>query len=192
MKIYTRGGDTGETSLLGGGRVRKDHERIEAYGTVDELNSFIGVARASWPGSSIDAELHRVQSDLFDIGARLAAPTASDHFPGVSASRIEELEHAIDAMEGNLEPLRNFILPGGTPAAGHLHVARTVARRAERLVVALHDPADLTNLTIQYLNRLSDYLFVAARLANSEAGERDVPWIAAKKRGGNGDGQAEV
>lgn len=192
MKIYTRGGDTGETSLLGGGRVRKDHERIEAYGTVDELNSFIGLARASWPASALDAELHRVQSDLFDIGARLAAPTASDHFPGVGAERIEQLELAIDQMEEGLAPLRNFILPGGSLAAGHLHVARTIARRAERLVVALHDPADLTNLTIQYLNRLSDYLFVAARVANRESGIADVPWITARQRGGNEAGGSEV
>lgn len=192
MKIYTRGGDQGETSLLGGGRVRKNHERIEAYGTVDELNSFIGVARASWPQSPIDDELHRVQSDLFDIGARLAAPTASDRFPGVDVARIEELEHAIDDMEAQLEPLRSFVLPGGSQAAGSLHVARTIARRAERLIVALHEPADLTNLTIQYLNRLSDYLFVAARLANRLTGVSDVPWKSTRAEQGNGEGSSEV
>lgn len=181
MKIYTRGGDTGETSLLGGGRVRKDHERIEAYGTIDELNSFIGVARAVWNDSPIDAELHRVQSDLFEIGARLAAPSANERFPGVEAARIEDLEGAIDAMETELSPLTSFILPGGSVAAGHLHVARTIARRAERLIVALHDPAELTSVTIGYLNRLSDYLFVAARLANARHQQQDVPWKSTRR-----------
>lgn len=181
MKIYTRGGDLGETSLLGGARVRKDHERIEAYGTIDELNSFIGVARASWPDGSIDSELHAIQSDLFEIGARLAAPNAEDRFPGVDASRIEELETAIDAMESDLAPLTSFVLPGGSPASGHLHVARTVARRAERLVVGLHDASALGEVTVRYLNRLSDYLFVAARFANASAGVADVPWVSSRK-----------
>lgn len=184
MKIYTRGGDRGETSLLGGERVRKDHERIEAYGTIDELNSFIGVARASWPEGGIDAELHHIQSDLFEIGARLAATAASDRFPGVDPSRIDALESAIDAMEQKLAPLTSFVLPGGTAPAAHLHVARTIARRAERLVVALQGPAELTPVTIQYLNRLSDYLFVAARLANATSGIPDVPWTSSSRKTG--------
>ena len=168
MKIYTRTGDAGETSLFGGDRVPKNDPRIEAYGTADELNSFIGLARATWPSSPIDAELAAIQSDLFDLGARLAAP-GSDRFPGVGPSRIGDLEGAIDRMEGELTPLRNFILPGGTLAAAHLHVARTVCRRAERLVAALGED-------VAYMNRLADYLFVAARYANARQGVADVSW----------------
>ena len=175
MKIYTRTGDGGETSLFGGARVAKNDPRIEAYGTVDELNSFIGVARAAWAESPIDTQLHQAQMDLFEIGAHLASPGTS-RFPGVETSRIEELERAIDRMEQELEPLKSFILPGGTLAASHLHVTRTVCRRAERLVVALNDPAPATQSTIAYLNRLSDFLFVAARFANARAGVGDVPW----------------
>ena len=175
MKIYTRTGDRGETSLFGGARVAKSDPRIEAYGTVDELSSFIGVARASWPSSSVDDQLHQAQIDLFEIGAHLASPGTS-RFPGVETSRIEELEHAIDAMESELAPLTSFILPAGSQAAAHLHVARTVCRRAERLVVALQDESDATKSTIAYLNRLSDYLFVAARFANAKHGVGDVPW----------------
>lgn len=183
MKIYTRGGDTGETSLLSGGRVRKNHARIDAYGTVDELNSVIGVARAARPeAASFDAELGRIQSDLFEIGAQLAAASPSDHFPGVDPSRVEDLERAIDAMERELAPLTAFILPAGAPQAAHLHAARTVARRAERLATALDDVSDASAITLRYLNRLSDYLFVAARLANHEAGIADVPWVSTRKR----------
>jgi cob(I)alamin adenosyltransferase len=172
MKIYTRTGDAGATSLFGGARVAKNDPRIEAYGTVDELNSFIGVARAAWNDSPIDAELHRVQSDLFDIGAQLASP-GMERFGGVAELRIEALEHGIDAMEGELAPLKTFILPGGTLAAAQLHVARTVCRRAERLIVALGEEGT----TIRYINRLSDYLFVAARFANAKAGIPDTPWV---------------
>ncbi len=175
MKIYTRTGDTGETSLFGGARVRKDDARIEAYGTIDELNSFLGVARAGWPSSSFDAELHLIQSDLFDIGAHLASPGTS-RFAGPDPSRVAALEQAIDAMESELAPLKSFILPGGSLAAAHLHVARTVCRRAERLVVALRDDDEATKASITYLNRLSDFLFVAARFANHKQGVADVPW----------------
>ena len=172
MKIYTRTGDSGETSLFGGSRVAKDDPRIEAYGTIDELNSTIGVARATWPSSPIDKQLNAIQSDLFDIGAHLAAP-GNDRFAGVEPRRIEELERAIDAMESELQPLTNFIIPGGSLAAAELHIARTVCRRAERRVVALEDnPA-----TVAYLNRLSDYLFVAARYANRGHGVPDTPWL---------------
>ena len=175
MKIYTRTGDQGETSLFGGARVAKNDPRIEAYGTVDELSSFIGVARASEVPSEVDGELQQVQLDLFEIGAHLASPGTS-RFSGVDERRIAELERAIDAMESELDPLTSFILPGGALAAAHLHVARTVCRRAERCVVGLHDDSAATRSTIAYLNRLSDYLFVAARFANRRAGERDIPW----------------
>ncbi|HEY0590264.1 MAG TPA: cob(I)yrinic acid a,c-diamide adenosyltransferase [Thermoanaerobaculia bacterium] len=174
MKIYTRGGDTGETSLLGPDRVRKNDARIEAYGTVDELNSLIGVARASWPGSPLEPQLAAIQSDLFDVGAFLAA--SGRGFTTVSRHRIEALEHGIDAMEEELKPLRSFILPGGAPAAAQLHLARTVCRRAERRVVALDRDDDEFRVSVAYLNRLSDFLFVAARFANHKLGVEDVPW----------------
>ena len=153
----------------------KDDARIEAYGTVDELSSFIGVARASSIPAEADSELRQVQVDLFEIGAHLASPDTS-RFAGVDEARITALEHAIDAMEQELAPLTTFILPGGAPGAAHLHVARTVCRRAERCVVALRDDSAATRSTIAYLNRLSDYLFVAARFANRRAGVDDIPW----------------
>lgn len=175
MKIYTRTGDRGQTSLFGGARVAKNDPRIEAYGTIDELSSHLGVARAASLPSEVDALLHDVQIDLFEIGAHLASPGTS-RFPGVDAARIDELETAIDGMERELAPLTSFILPAGSLAAAQLHVARTVCRRAERLVVALHDESPATQSTVAYLNRLSDYLFVAARFANRRAGVDDVPW----------------
>lgn len=175
MKIYTRTGDHGQTSLFGGARVAKNDARIEAYGTIDELNSHLGVARAASIPAETNTILHQVQLDLFEIGAHLASPGTS-RFPGVDVQRIEELERAIDAMESELAPLKTFILPAGSLAAAHLHVARTVCRRAERLVVALHDESPATVSTIAYLNRLSDYLFVAARFANKREGVEDVPW----------------
>ena len=175
MKIYTRTGDQGQTSLFGGARVAKNDARIEAYGTVDELSSHLGVCRAGALPAETGAELERVQADLFEIGAHLASPGTS-RFAGVDAARIEALERAIDAMESELAPLTTFILPGGSLAAAQLHVARTVCRRAERCVVALGDDSAPTRSTIAYLNRLSDYLFVAARFANVRAGVADVPW----------------
>jgi len=175
LKIYTRTGDAGETSLFGGGRVAKDDPRIEAYGTIDELNSFVGVVRTSWPSSPIDAQLDHVQSDLFDIGAFLASP-GSDRFHGVARSRVDELERAIDTMDAELPALQQFVLPGGSQAAAQLHVARTVCRRAERRVIALGESSEAMRTSIMYLNRLSDYLFVAARLANLRHGVGDVPW----------------
>lgn len=175
MKIYTRTGDHGQTSLFGGARVAKNDARIEAYGTVDELSSHLGIARTTPIPADVDSILHQVQIDLFEVGAHLASPGTS-RFPGVDAARIEELEQAIDAMERELAPLTTFILPGGSSSAAHLHVARTVCRRAERLVVALEDESPATISTIRYLNRLSDYLFVAARFANKRADVEDVPW----------------
>lgn len=174
MKIYTRGGDTGETSLIGGGRVEKSDPRIESYGTVDELNSFVGLARAGGLPEDLDTQLELVQNDLFDIGAQLAANEGEARFPGAKGERITELEQAIDRFEGELEPLKNFILPGGSEGAARLHVARSVCRRAERLIVALQRN-DLTT-TVAYVNRLSDFLFVAARVANRRSGVEDVVW----------------
>jgi cob(I)alamin adenosyltransferase len=175
VKIYTRTGDAGQTSLFGGTRVPKNDARIEAYGTVDELNSFLGLARAAGIPPEIDAQLLRVQSDLFAIGAHLASPDPT-RFAGVDEGRITELEKGIDAMEPELSPLTSFILPAGSIGATHLHASRTICRRAERRVVALEDDAPATLSTITYLNRLSDYLFVAARFANLRAGIADVPW----------------
>jgi cob(I)alamin adenosyltransferase len=180
MKIYTRTGDHGQTSLFGGARVAKNDSRIEAYGTVDELSSHLGVARASSLPAETELLLHQAQADLFEVGAHLASPGTS-RFPGVDEERIAELEAAIDAMEGELAPLTTFILPAGCAAAAHLHVARTVCRRAERLVVALQDESPATLSTIAYLNRLSDYLFVAARFANLRAGIEDEPWKRSPK-----------
>jgi cob(I)alamin adenosyltransferase len=176
VKIYTKTGDAGETSLLGGARVRKDHRRIDAYGTVDELNSSIGLARAVWRECPVDAELDRIQADLFEIGAFLATIAPNEMFRGPAEERIEDLERAIDEMEAELEPLKTFILPGGSHAAAALHVSRTVCRRAERLVVSLEELSDDMSRALQYLNRLADYLFVAARYANLKDGVPDVAW----------------
>ena len=184
MKIYTRTGDAGETSLFGGARIRKDDSRIEAYGTVDELNSVIGVARAAWLSSPADAQLHAIQSDLFDIGAHLASP-GSSRFAGPDAARIAAPEQSIDAMESDLAPLKTFILPGGSIAAAHLHVARTVCRRAERDVVTLARTEPVNQQVIVYLNRLSDLLFVLARVYNSN-GRDDVLWQPGKTQTSTG------
>lgn len=175
MKIYTRTGDRGETSFFGGTRVPKNDPRIEAYGTVDELNAHLGVVRASWPGSPIDAVLDDAQHDLFEVGALLASP-GQQRFAGVDPERIEAIEAEIDSMDRELDPLKSFILPGGTVPAAQLHVARTVCRRAERLVVALGEDSEPMRVAIRYLNRLSDFLFVAARYANLKAGVADVAW----------------
>lgn len=179
MKIYTRGGDRGETSLFGGARVSKSDPRIESYGTVDELNSCIGMARALGSGSIVDGHLEQIQNDLFEIGSHLASPQGSTRFSGVDPQRISDLEGAIDSMESSLAPLRNFILPGGSQPSASLHLARTICRRCERHVVGLADPSDVSGTTIAYLNRLSDFLFVAARFVNQERGVADVEW---KKR----------
>ncbi|HUF18597.1 MAG TPA: cob(I)yrinic acid a,c-diamide adenosyltransferase [Thermoanaerobaculia bacterium] len=176
MKIYTRGGDEGHTSFFGGERVAKNHPRIEAYGTVDELSSVLGLARAAAGGSRLDAHLASIQSDLFEIGAVLASPNSAGQFSGPSPERVTALEEAIDTMEAGLTPLRAFILPGGSPQSASLHHARTVCRRAERRILDIGDDSDETRATIVYLNRLSDFLFVAARFANLEAGVDDVPW----------------
>ncbi|MHB0969883.1 MAG: cob(I)yrinic acid a,c-diamide adenosyltransferase [Thermoanaerobaculia bacterium] len=174
MKIYTRTGDGGETSLLTGARVLKNDPRIEAYGTLDELNACIGIARASWPESPIDNQLSAIQADLFELGAHLAAD-GDPRFPPVPVERVTSLEASIDEMETGLPPLRNFILPGGSLPSAHLQLARTVCRRAERLVISGSSTPHQAR-AVAYLNRLSDYLFVAARYANHRTGVADVEW----------------
>ncbi|HNV73807.1 MAG TPA: cob(I)yrinic acid a,c-diamide adenosyltransferase [Gemmatimonadaceae bacterium] len=181
LKIYTKAGDDGQTALFGGGRVEKDHPRVEAYGDVDELNAFLGMARAVEMMPRIDEVLVPIQRDLFSIGALLATP---DHDKmreqllkaRIDSDRIAELERAIDECERELEPLRSFILPGGTPKSAALHVARTVCRRAERRIVALHRADPLPELVVIYMNRLSDLLFMLARVANRRAGAGEVTW----------------
>ena len=181
MKISTKTGDSGDTGLFGGGRVPKDDPRVEAYGDVDELNAVIGMARAVEQMPRIDEVLVPLQRDLFAIGALLATPDLEKMALHLQKARIDderiaELERAIDDAESELEPLRAFIVPGGTPKAAALHVARTVCRRAERHVVRLQHSVELPELTVIYLNRLSDLLFTLARLANKRAGAGEVTW----------------
>jgi cob(I)alamin adenosyltransferase len=191
MKIYTRTGDEGQTGLFGGGRVAKDHVRVEAYGAVDELNSFLGSAAGELErggAGELAARVHLLQSDLFSIGGSLAAPAreeggrASEHLPPVPEQRIQQMEGWIDNAEQELPPLREFILPGGTEAAARLHIARAVCRRAERRVITLSAMAQVDGAVVPYLNRLSDLLFVLARLVNHRAGVEDVRWRG--ERGG--------
>ena len=181
MKIYTRRGDRGETDLFGGARVGKDDARVEAYGAVDELNAFAGDAAARSAHADVHTLLARIQSSLFDLGAYLATPDVTRQekagVPKPSEVDIAELEAHIDTFEAELPPLRSFVLPGGTPAAAAFHVARTVCRRAERRTVSLQRAEPLDPIAVRYLNRLSDLLFVLARLENARAGVPDVPWI---------------
>ena len=174
MKIYTKTGDAGETGLFGGPRVRKDHARIEAFGTVDELNSHLGMARTHSVAAAFDPLLRRVQCELFDLGAQLATPDTAEE--RITARHVEALEVEIDRHEATLEPLKCFILPAGTPLAAAFHVARTVCRRAERRVVHLASEVELPHLVVIYLNRLSDLLFMLARVANKRAGAGEVTW----------------
>jgi cob(I)alamin adenosyltransferase len=181
MKIYTKTGDAGDTGLFGGGRVAKNHPRVEAYGDVDELNAVLGVVRASEPMPRIDDVLLLIQRDLFAIGALLATPDRDkmrQHLEKarIDDARVRELEHAIDDADTELEPLRAFILPGGTPKAAALHVARTVCRRAERRIVELSASTEIPPLVVIYLNRLSDLLFTLARVANRRAGAAEETW----------------
>jgi len=179
MKIYTKTGDNGHTGLLGQGRVLKDHPRIEAYGTVDELNAMLGLARSSGLPAELDHVIRRVQNELFCLGTMLSAaePDAVPE-PSITAEHVQALERDINRLERSLPPLTQFILPGGTPGAATLHAARTVCRRAERRVVGLRGMADQTvpEVLIRYLNRLGDLLFVAARAANHECGVPDETW----------------
>lgn len=181
MKIYTKTGDNGQTGLFGGQRVAKDSLRVHAYGTADECNAAIGVARAALPPPELDALLARIQNQLFVVGADLATPGESASIPRVGADDVAFLEQAIDDLEESLEPLRQFILPGGTAAAAHLHLARTICRRAERWVVSLAQAEPVNTLVLVYLNRLSDLLFVAARAANARAATPDVPWVSPRQ-----------
>ncbi|MBM7113960.1 cob(I)yrinic acid a,c-diamide adenosyltransferase [Archangium primigenium] len=183
MKIYTKTGDAGETGLFGGGRVGKDSLRVEAYGEVDELNATLGLVRAMAPPSDLDALLQRLQDQLFTVGAVLATPAgtkASSHIPPLKAEWVTDMERAIDTFETELAPMTHFILPGGSQAAAALHLGRTVCRRAERRVVAALHAGEGSAEAVTYLNRLSDLLFVLARVANHRAGIEDVKWIAEK------------
>jgi cob(I)alamin adenosyltransferase len=181
-RIYTRGGDKGETSLGDGSRVPKQSLRVEAYGTVDEANAAIGLARLYADGEA-DAMLARIQNDLFDLGADLCTPENGRRAPlnqnsgalRIVAAQVARLEREIDRMNAELKPLDSFVLPGGTAAAAHLHLARTVTRRAERLVCALAAAETVNPEAVKYLNRLSDHLFVLSRRVN-DSGGRDVLW----------------
>ncbi|MGX9357489.1 cob(I)yrinic acid a,c-diamide adenosyltransferase [Roseobacteraceae bacterium S113] len=185
-KIYTKTGDAGETALGNGARVAKHSMRVTAYGTSDELNSAVGVARLHASGE-IDAQLATIQNDLFDLGADMCSPDmemdAEKEYPPLRmvAGQVARLEAEIDAMNTKLEPLRSFILPGGSALAAHLHVCRTVARRAERLAVELATMESVNPEAVKYLNRLSDWFFVAGRIANND-GKDDVLWVPGASR----------
>jgi cob(I)alamin adenosyltransferase len=173
-RIYTRGGDKGRTSLGNGERVAKHDQRVDAYGTVDETNAAVGLARLQAKGEA-DAMLARIQNDLFDLGADLCRP---DETPGglrIVDAQVERLEREIDEMNAALQPLESFVLPGGVPAAAHLHLARTIARRAERAITALAVENPVNPVAVKYINRLSDHLFVLSRLLNDN-GRTDVLW----------------
>ena len=180
MKVYTRRGDKGETDLFGGGRVAKSSLRVDAYGEVDELNSFVGQVAAQSDHADVRALLQKIQHTLFDVGSCLATPNTErrqkNRLQPATAEEVGELEQAIDRFESELTPLTNFVLPGGTRAAAAFHVARTVCRRAERRCVALAQTEDVDEGNLSYLNRLSDLLFVAARVENARAGVPDVEW----------------
>lgn len=185
-KIYTRTGDKGETALSNGERVPKDSQRVEAYGTVDELNSTLGLARLHAEGT-IAERIAVIQNDLFDLGADLSRPRMSEdadaRYPvlRIVDGQVARLESEIDDMNANLSPLRSFILPGGTVLSAHLHLSRTVARRAERAAVALAGTEDANPAAVKYLNRLSDWLFVAGRVANDQ-GKDDILWVPGASR----------
>ena len=181
MRIYTKTGDAGETGLFGGGRVPKDHARVQAYGDVDELNSVLGVVRATQPVHFMDDLLETIQRDLFALGGNLATPDPEKVKEALtkaelSADRIAAFERIMDEADRELPALRAFVLPAGTPKAAALHLARTICRRAERSVVRLAHEADISDLFLVYLNRLSDLLFTLARMVNHREGAGDVTW----------------
>lgn len=181
-KIYTRGGDQGQTSLVDGTRLSKDAPRITAYGTVDETNATIGLARLHTTGDA-DAMLGRIQNDLFDLGADLATPE-SDAMEGalrIQQSQVDRLEQEIDQLNESLEPLDSFVLPGGSPGSSFLHLARTVSRRAERDAITLATTDSINPVAIKYLNRLSDHLFVLGRILN-DGGKSDILWVPGENR----------
>lgn len=177
FKIYTKTGDKGETSLFGGRRLSKNHLRIEAYGTVDELNAHIGLVRDLVEPAGVGSLLFEVQNRLFVLGSSLACdPDSQPLVPDLKASDIQVLEQEIDRMEEGLPPLKHFILPGGHPTVSHCHIARCVCRRAERLCVALAQEEQVEPLILEYLNRLSDYLFVLSRHIGKQSGAEEVIW----------------
>ncbi|MEI6512572.1 MAG: cob(I)yrinic acid a,c-diamide adenosyltransferase [bacterium] len=183
MRIYTKTGDRGETDLIGGKRVRKNDPRVEAYGTVDELNSHLGLSRAYLSYRDLAALIEQIQNHLFELGAELAGSTEkSDPHLCVTTSHVEFLEHAIDKLENDIEPLNAFILPGGTPVAAQLHIARSVCRNAERKVIALSEIEEINPEIIRYLNRLSDFLFTSARTVNQRAGYSDLKWRGSSRK----------
>ncbi|MEL6337385.1 MAG: cob(I)yrinic acid a,c-diamide adenosyltransferase [Pseudomonadota bacterium] len=185
-KIYTRTGDAGETALGDGSRVAKHSSRVSAYGTVDELNAVLGVARLSAEGAMGEA-ITRIQNDLFDLGADLCTPDmerdAEREYPALRMvpSQVDRLEQEIDAMNADLQPLRSFILPGGSALAAQLHMARTICRRAERMTIALSAVEGVNEAALKYLNRLSDWFFVASRVANDN-GKDDILWVPGANR----------
>ena len=182
-RIYTKTGDKGDTALGDGTRRSKHDLRIQAYGTVDETNAAIGLARL-YASAELDPMLGRIQNDLFDLGADLSTPEdgrRGDSRLRIADSQVERLEQEIDRMNETLKPLDSFVLPGGAPAAAHLHLARTITRRAERLMVELEQSEKVSAVAIRYINRLSDHLFVASRLAN-DGGAKDVLWIPGANR----------
>jgi cob(I)alamin adenosyltransferase len=185
VKIYTKRGDDGETDLFGGVRVGKESDRVEAYGAVDELNALLGACVAASPHEDLRNAMQEIQRRLFDLGAYLASPAeASTGKTPASVpldADIAELENHIDALESELEPLKRFVLPGGTQASASIHVARTVCRRAERRVLALHRVEPVEAVALRFLNRLSDLLFVMARVENRRAGVPDVEWEARRR-----------
>jgi cob(I)alamin adenosyltransferase len=183
MKIYTKTGDQGQTSLIGGVRVSKADMRIEAYGTVDELNSWVGMLRAEGVTEHVEALLNRIQNELFIIGSHLAADPEKSRMqlPDWDVASTTNLEHAIDAMQEQLPALKNFVLPGGNKSAAAAHLARCVCRRAERLVVALASEAPVDNRLIEYLNRLSDFFFTLARKCCFDHGNAEILWQPNRK-----------
>lgn len=181
FKIYTRQGDDGKTGLIGGDRVAKHHIRVESYGTVDELNSQIGLVRSFIQGSDEESVLSDIQNNLFVIGSHLASsPNSKMELPSFQSRIIEQMEREIDRITETLPELKNFILPGATSQGAHCHVARCVCRRAERLVVHLSDIEEIQPFVIKFLNRLSDYLFTLSRHLDQKFGGREIPWIPQK------------
>lgn len=182
MKIYTKGGDKGKTSLLGGSRISKAHRRIDAYGNVDELNSWIGLLRDQAVNKHRHLLLVEIQDRLFTIGSHLANEKKDNqfHIPEIQISDAERLEQAIDEMNEKLPEMKSFILPGGHQIVSYCHIARTVCRRAERGVVALQEVDEVEEVIIVYLNRLSDYLFVLSRMLTKELDATEVPWVPKK------------
>lgn len=177
MKVYTKKGDKGETSLLGGVRMMKNAVRIDAYGTVDELNSYIGLIRDQEINASSINELLEIQDRLFTLGSYLAsAPGSKMKLPGFTEKDVENLENWIDQMETELEPMKSFVLPGGHPTVSFCHIARCVCRRAERIMVSVSESEEINPVLIQYMNRLSDYLFVLSRKLSKDLKATETPW----------------